>query len=73
MLACIPLPFAACTARVSFAAWTYGMGIAQSVAQIDNCACGGTDKGPSIHSTMSSSRGLTRRIEGATGITEARV
>src|SRR6266851_5175996 len=29
---------------------TYGMGIAQAVAQIDNHACGGTDKGPSIHS-----------------------
>jgi hypothetical protein len=31
-------------------ACTYGMGIAEAVAQIDNYACGGTDKGPSIHS-----------------------
>src|ERR1700693_4609195 len=28
----------------------YGMGIAQAVAQLDDYACGGTDKGPSIHS-----------------------
>jgi hypothetical protein len=31
-------------------AGTYGIGIPQAVAQIDNCACGGIDKRSSIHS-----------------------
>lgn len=31
-------------------AGTYGVGILQALAQIDNCPCGGIDKCPSIHS-----------------------